>query len=50
MIHNNLDKMTIEDVLKYAVQGYEFQINDGHVQAMSQTKQQAEDPKDGGEV
>lgn len=50
MITNYLDKMTIEDVLKYAVQGYEFQINDGHVQAMSLTKQQAEDPEHGGEI
>lgn len=31
MIHNYLDKLTIEEIIKYAAQGYELVINDGHV-------------------
>ena len=33
-IHNYLDKLSIEEVLKYYAQGFELVINDGHVQAM----------------
>ena len=31
---NCLDKLTIEECIKYAAQGFEFQINDGHVVGM----------------
>ena len=34
MIFNNLDKMSIETLMKYVSQGAEIIINDGHVQAM----------------
>lgn len=30
-IHNYLDHLTIEEVLKYNAQGFELEINDGHV-------------------
>ena len=40
MIHNYLDHLTIEDCLKYAAQGFEFVIKDGHVQAMVLKKQE----------
>ena len=33
-IFNYLDSLTVEDVLKYAAQGFEFIIENGHVQAM----------------
>ena len=38
-IHNYLDHLTIEEVLKYANAGCEFIINDGHVQAIIATKE-----------
>ena len=34
MIYNILDKMSIETVMKYVSQGFEFIINDGHIQGM----------------
>lgn len=34
-IFNYLDTLTVEDVLKYAAQGFELTINDGHVQALT---------------
>ena len=34
MIYNILDKMNIETVMKYVSQGFEFIINDGHIQGM----------------
>lgn len=39
-IHNYLDNLTIEEVLKYAAQGFELIINDGHVQAMVLRKEE----------
>lgn len=45
MIHNYLDHLTIEDCLKYAAMGFEFVIENGHVQAMVLKKQEA--PEDG---
>lgn len=38
-IHNYLDNLTIEEVLKYAAQGFEFRIENGHVQAMVMKKE-----------
>lgn len=35
MIHNYLDKLTIEEIIKYAAMGYEITISDGHVQSMT---------------
>ena len=45
-IHNYLDNLTIEEVLKYAAQGFEFKINDGHVQAMILKKEDENDERD----
>lgn len=39
-IFNYLDTLTVEDVLKYAAQGFEFTINDGHVLAMTLRKEE----------
>ena len=41
MIYNYLDCLTIEDCLKYAAMGFEFVIENGHVQAMVLKKQEA---------
>ena len=43
---NCLDKLTIEECIKYAAQGFDFLIEDGHVKAMNMTK---EAPKDAAE-
>ena len=43
-IHNYLDHLTIEEVLKYHAQGFELEINDGHVRSMTLRK---EEPQDG---
>ena len=40
-IHNYLDNLTIEEILKYAAQGFEIVIRDGHVQAMILKKEGA---------
>jgi hypothetical protein len=42
-IHNYLDHLTVEEVLKYAAQGFEFIIADGHVQAMVMKKEDSQD-------
>lgn len=34
MIYNSLDEMNILTALKYAAQGFEFIINDGHIHGM----------------
>jgi len=39
-IHNYLDNLTIEEVLNYAAQGFEFRIENGHVQSMSLRKEE----------
>ena len=33
-IHNYLDHLTVDEVLKYVAQGFELVINDGHIQAL----------------
>lgn len=38
-IYNYLDHLTVEEVLKYAAQGFEFIIADGHVQGMTMRKE-----------
>ena len=45
MIYNYLDNLTIEEVMKYAAMGFEFVIENGHVQSMVLKKQEA--PEDG---
>ena len=45
MIHNYLDKLTIEEIIKYAAQGFEFTINDGHIQAMTLTHEGESDER-----
>lgn len=44
-IFNFLDTLTVEDVLKYAAQGFEFTISNGHIQSMTlkRDRKEAED-------
>lgn len=46
-IFNYLDHITLEDALRYAAQGYVFEINDGHVQTMRVPEEGTEDQNDG---
>ena len=39
-IHNYLDHLTIEEILKYYAEGFELVINDGHVQRLISTKEE----------
>ena len=54
MIHNYLDNLTVEELLKYVAtgSGFDVVIRNGHVQALvpKTQEQKQEDPKDGGEV
>ena len=42
-IHNYLNHLTIEEVLKYYNQGFEFIIRHGNVEAMILKKKEAKD-------
>ncbi len=46
-IFNYLDCLTVEDVLRYAALGFEFTIENGHVQAMVLKKETKEAAGDG---
>lgn len=42
-IHNYLDHLTVDEVLRYVAQGFELVINDGHVQALVMRKEEPQD-------